>query len=57
MIYSNIYSIIMDAFFTGVTVTPEITLAVTLLSLLACVFVFALPFLVVWRILRLFMGG
>ena len=57
MIYSNIYSIIMDAFFTGVTVTPEITLAVTLLSLLACIFVFALPFLVVWRILRLFMGG
>lgn len=57
MIYQTIYDTIISAFFNGVTLTGEIELSVTLLSLLACLFVFSLPFIVVYKFIKMVVGG
>lgn len=56
MIYQTIYDLIMNAFFTGATAVEWVSLVCTILSTCATVFVFAIPFIVLWKIIRLFVG-
>lgn len=57
MIYQNIVDIIINSFFQGVTITGEIQLAVSIVALCASLFVFSLPFIVTWRVVKMFTGG
>lgn len=56
MVYQTIYDLIMSALFAGATATEWVALVVTILATTVTVFVFAIPFIVVWKIIRLFIG-
>ena len=54
-IYFALYSILSQYFYgAGTVLTEHMELTLTLISTIGCLFVFALPFLVVWRIIKLF---
>lgn len=55
--YHSIYNLIMSAIFSGVTITGWIELVVTTLATACCVFAFIIPFLIVWKVIRLVCGG
>lgn len=50
--YLQIYQLFIDTVYGGLTLTPDMTLTATIISTTACVFCFALPFIVVWRFIR-----
>lgn len=54
--YQTIYDLIMSAFFQGVTVSGWIELVCTILSTAAIVFAFAVPFIVVFKVIKLICG-
>lgn len=54
-IYQSIYNIINQYIFNNAIITNSIQdLAVTLVSLTACLFLIAVPFILVWRLIKLF---
>lgn len=54
--YSTIYDLLLEHIYGLNTVlTGDMELTLTLLSTLFCVFVVVLPFLVCWRIIKLFL--
>lgn len=53
-IYQTIYDLIETYIFTSVEVGTYQELICIALSSCACIFLIALPFLIVWRIIRLF---
>lgn len=54
-IYQNIYNLIANyVFANAIDVGSNAELVCMLVSTIACLFVIALPFLVVWRVIRLF---
>lgn len=53
MIYQTIYDLIMSALFAGATAVEWVSLVCTILATCATVFVFSIPFIVVWNIIRL----
>lgn len=54
--YQSIYNLIINAIFEGVVITGWIELVVTTLSTIACLFAFAVPFIVVWKVIKLIVG-
>lgn len=55
-IYQDIFDIIKQYIFGGVELTANMDLVAITLSTIGCVFVFALPFLIVWRVIKMLMG-
>lgn len=55
-IYQNLFDIIQIYIFGGATLTPSMELTAVTLSTVGCVFVFALPFLLVWKVCKMFVG-
>lgn len=55
-IYNDIYQIIQQYIFGGAELTANMDLVAITLSTIGCVFVFAIPFLVVWKVINLIMG-
>lgn len=55
-IYQNIYDIIHNYIYGGVTLSAQMELVAVTLSTVGCVFVFALPFLLVWKVCKMFVG-
>lgn len=53
--YQSIYELIMQHVYDGVpVVTGDMTLTATVIATCACVFLVALPFVLVWRFVRMF---
>lgn len=57
-IYQTIYDLVATYIFGGsVDVGTNQELVTMLLATCACIFVFALPFVVVWKVMKLIIGG
>mgnify|MGYP004703223765 FL=1 len=54
--YTEVYKLIMDAFFQGAEVTGWIEMCVTMLSTFVVVLAFAVPFILVFKVIKLIMG-
>lgn len=52
-IYQNCYDLIQTYIFGGEVLTSNTELVCIALSSCACIFVFALPFLIVWKVLKM----
>lgn len=52
-IYQNIYDLIVQYIYGGLTLTADMELVTVTLATMACIFVFALPFLVVWKVIKM----
>ena len=52
-IYGDIYSLIVQYLFGGVELSSEMELITIFLSSVATIFVFAIPFIVVWKVIQL----
>lgn len=55
-IYQNIYDLIVEYIYGGGALTADMELVTVTLATMACVFVFVLPFLVVWKVIKLILG-
>lgn len=55
-IYQDIFDIVKQYIFGGVELTANMDLVAITLSTIGCVFVFALPFVIVWRLIKILMG-
>ena len=53
MIYNDIYNLLLTYVFNGAELTPNIDLVCILIATLASIIVIALPFLIVWRIIKI----
>lgn len=54
--YQSIYNLIHELIYGGVTMTADMTLTTTLLSTFAVVSLVAIPFVIVYKVLRLIIG-
>lgn len=54
--YLTVYNLIIDALFTGVTITGWIEMCCTVLATACCVFAFIVPFIIVWKVICLVCG-
>lgn len=54
-IYQNLYALLEQYIYGGV-MTADASLICTLMATMGSVFVVALPFAVVWKVIRLIMG-
>lgn len=55
-IYQNIYDLIVTYVYGGVTLSASMELVTVTLATIGCVFVFALPFVLVWKVCKMFVG-
>lgn len=55
-IYQDIFDIVKQYIFGGVELTANMDLVAITLSTIGCVFVFALPFVIVWRLIKILIG-
>ena len=55
-IYQDIFDIVKQYIFGGVDLTANMDLVAITLATIGCVFVFSLPFVIVWRIIKVLMG-
>lgn len=51
-IYQNLYDLIMQYVYGGVTPTADMQLICTLIATIGCLFVVAMPFIIVWFIIK-----
>lgn len=56
-IYQNLFDLIHQYIYGGVELTADMNLVATLVSTIGCLFVVALPFAVVWLVIKLIIGG
>lgn len=56
-IYQNCFDLIHQYIYGGVTLTADMSLVCTALATAACVFVFAVPFMVVGKAIKIITGG
>lgn len=54
-IYQNIYAL-LEQYIYGGTLTADAELVCTLASTAGCLFLVSLPFLVVWKVIKLIVG-
>lgn len=54
-IYQNLYTL-LEQYIYGGTMTADATLICTLMATIGSVFVVALPFALVWKIIKMIMG-
>ena len=52
-IYQNIYDLLHTYVYGSVELTSDMSLVCTLLSTIGCVFLVSLPFLLVWKIIKM----
>lgn len=53
--YLGLYDLIMTYVYGGVTsVTPDMELVATLVATFGCLFFVALPFLLLWKVVKIF---
>lgn len=57
MIYQTIYDLLMTSLFSGATAIEWVSLVCTILSTCATIFVFAIPFIIVWKLIKMICGG
>lgn len=55
-IYQDVFDLIQQYIYGGVELTSNMELVAITLATTACVFVFALPFLVVWKVIKMILG-
>ena len=56
--YSEIYSLLQTYIYgLDMALTPDMTLTLTLVSTIACLFLVSIPFLIVWKLICILMGG
>lgn len=55
-IYQNLYALIEQYIYGGVTLTADMELTATLIATAGSIFVIALPFCLVWRVCRMICG-
>lgn len=55
-IYQDIFDIVKQYIFGNVELTAHMDLVAITLSTIGCIFVFALPFVIVWRLIKILMG-
>lgn len=56
MIYNNIYALVEQYIYGSVAVGSYQELVCIAVATMACLFIIALPFLVVWRVIRMVVG-
>lgn len=56
-IYQDCFDLIHQYIFGGAELTANMDLICVALSSFACIFVFSLPFLIVWKVIKLICGG
>mgnify|MGYP003302962537 FL=1 len=56
-IYLDLYDIVHQYLFGGSTLASKQYLVCTLVATLGSVFIIALPFAIVWRVIKIIMGG
>ena len=54
--YQIIYDLFVNAFYAGLTMTGEMTLTATLVATAGCLFCFAVPFIVVFKVIKFICG-
>lgn len=50
-VYQSCFDLIHTYIYGGVTLTSDMNLVCTLIATLACLFVFALPFIIVYKVI------
>lgn len=55
-IYQDIYDIIIQYIYNNAEITAHMDLVAVTLSTIGCIFVFAVPFIVIWRLIRIICG-
>ena len=55
-IYQSLFDLIHTYVYGGVTLTADMSLVATLISTAGCIFLVALPFLIVWKVIKMIMG-
>lgn len=55
-IYQDIYDIIIQYIYNNADLTAHMDLVAVTLSTIGCIFVFAVPFIVIWRLIRMICG-
>lgn len=56
-IYQSLFDLIHTYVYGGVTLTADMNLVATLISTAGCIFLVALPFMIVWKVIKMIMGG
>lgn len=54
--YQGVYNLLIETIFEGVVITGWIELVVTTISTISCLFVFCIPFIVVYKLICLILG-
>ena len=52
-IYQSCFDLIHTYIYGGVTLTSDMSLVCTFMASAACIFLFALPFCIVWKVIRM----
>lgn len=55
-IYQSLFDLIQTYVYGGATLTADMNLVCTLISTIGCVFLVALPFVIVYKVLMIIMG-
>lgn len=55
-IYLALYELIQNAFYGSATLTGWQEMVLTVLATIGCFFVFAVPFIVVWKVICIIVG-
>lgn len=55
-IYPSLYSLLQTHIYGASALTPDMTLTLTFLATTGTLFFVSLPFVAVWRFIRLFLG-
>lgn len=56
-IYQELYTLIHQYIYGGVELTADMSLICTLVSTVGCLFILAIPFIIVWLVIKLILGG
>ena len=54
--YESLYNLLQESIYGTLPLTPDMTLTLTLVSTIGCLLLVAIPFFVVYRILRFICG-
>lgn len=55
-IYPSLYILLQTHIYGATELTPDMTLTLTFLATLGTLFMVALPFIVAWRVIKLWVG-
>lgn len=55
-IYQGLYDLVHQYVYGGLQLTTDMELVATLISTMGCVFLVALPFAIVWKIIKMIVG-